>query len=423
MLKRILTLALSLLLCAVPLTSCATGAGDEPTDVSATPEQAGPVSVRTGPDFDNRFGMGASNLIETEDAYYYNSFGGYYTYYYDKASGERGVLCAKPECVHDETEQNESCNGYTFLQAKSLNLWDGTLHYVGWDQTHQLPAIFSLNLDGTGKTRFTELDLGELAYMHYPQRFDYHRGMLYAWNKLKLVSNGKPQYRNCVFSIDPETGDSRVIYDNINDHGRIGFTLYYFQQYVYICVSDWSASLYGSSNRTTKLELYRWNTETEVLESVFSTGDELVVGAMFTMWMESEDKIYLVPSATPDDEARRAYLISGGELSTAFEFDNFGAAYMVQGAAICIFPIGEQAEIRAADGSLIYSGNWSFDFGPDIDITEAPSIQSCYGDRNTIFIVYSVRTSGESRSGSLVMRYDLTGEKPVGTLIAYSPWD
>ncbi len=67
---------LILLLFVFFLTSCATGAGGGPAGSTAAPGQTGAAAARTGQDFDNRYGRGYANLIETEDAYYYADFNG-----------------------------------------------------------------------------------------------------------------------------------------------------------------------------------------------------------------------------------------------------------------------------------------------------------------------------------------------------------
>ncbi len=82
-------------------------------------------------DFDNRLGRGYPGFAESEDAYYYISSLGNYIYYYDKLSGERGVLCGKPECVHDELELNEDCSGLVRAGAV-INYYKGQLYYVGY---------------------------------------------------------------------------------------------------------------------------------------------------------------------------------------------------------------------------------------------------------------------------------------------------
>ncbi|MBO4879698.1 MAG: hypothetical protein J5544_05515 [Clostridia bacterium] len=432
------TVVIILLLFALCFSACASGAGgvpDKGTDAPATeapqasesPVPAETVSpyantaVFSDDDFDNRFGMGYDNLAETEDAYYFNSFAGYYTYYYDKASGERGVLCAKPECVHDEIAQNESCSGYTFLTAKSLNIWDGKLHYVGFDKSSRCNAIFSMDLDGTGKQCDTDLDYGDLIAS--PQRFDCHRGKLYGWCQNEDIEAGDPQIRSSVFSIDAATGEAKLIYDRTDPDYCIEFTLYYYGQYVYICVADTSAACDGNYIGTTRFDLYRWNIDTEELEAVFTTGADGISGTDIRLWIESEARIYIMPGSVPDGCCSTVYLLSSGEFSTAFEFGSCGVSCLLQGGtAACLNMLDGSAEIRAADGSIIYQGEWDLDFSLDVKYKKPPYIQSIYGDKDTMFVVYSLRLLGNSRSACCVMMYDLTDGEPEATLIAYSPW-
>jgi hypothetical protein len=89
--RRIIAILLLLLLAAA-------GCGCTPAlpedDPAGTAEALKPIP------FDNRFMSAFADIAETEDAYYlHSSFSGSnYLYYYDKASGESGVLCGKPEC-------------------------------------------------------------------------------------------------------------------------------------------------------------------------------------------------------------------------------------------------------------------------------------------------------------------------------------
>ncbi len=418
---------LILLLFVFFLTSCTTSAGGGPHDVSDAPGQTGTAAPRTGPDFDNRFGRGYANLIETEDAYYYADFNGSYIYYYDKASGERGVLCAKPECLHDAANNNTECNGYAGLHARSLNLWGGRLHYVSFDHDdHDFgTGLFSVSLDGSSKSRDVKLELGEMDKIQVPERFDYHRGMLYSRNQYKLVKNGEPQDVICVLRYDPDTGDMKELYRVADTNAAKDLCLFYYENYVYFSVCDWSAYASGKEENYMKIEIFRWNIDTEQLETVFSTGDNGLTCTMFNIWVESEDRIYIVPVEAPDGAP--VYLLSGGEITTAFEFDSFGATLIVDGAVVCIFPHEAHAEIRALpDGALIYEGDWDMDplNGLDVDY-EIAYLLAVYGDSETLFVTYGldIHDKGDTHGGSCLVRYDLSGDKPEATLIAYSPWD
>ncbi|MBO4562582.1 MAG: hypothetical protein J5772_03105, partial [Clostridia bacterium] len=90
--KTFIVLSLCLILCLAACTKA--GGGAEPTAVQQDDSS-----------FVNKFGDGYAKLIETDDAFYYSFMSGY-LYYYDKANGVSGVLCSKPECIHDAKKQN-----------------------------------------------------------------------------------------------------------------------------------------------------------------------------------------------------------------------------------------------------------------------------------------------------------------------------
>ncbi|MBR5619509.1 MAG: hypothetical protein IKW76_07225, partial [Clostridia bacterium] len=111
-----------LLLIALSFAACTPGKNEvtatvDTAEASAAPAASQEAAIETiqGWDFDNRFGGGQSSVIETDAAYYFTAPGGTYLYYYDKVSGERDVLCGRPECIHDVEPENKSCNGFVRL--------------------------------------------------------------------------------------------------------------------------------------------------------------------------------------------------------------------------------------------------------------------------------------------------------------------
>ncbi|MBR6006097.1 MAG: hypothetical protein IK064_00545, partial [Clostridia bacterium] len=66
-------------------------------DPNAVPSER-PIVFNPETDYDNRYGsLITCDMLETEDAFYLRSRNGNgFLYYYDKASGETGVLCPRP---------------------------------------------------------------------------------------------------------------------------------------------------------------------------------------------------------------------------------------------------------------------------------------------------------------------------------------
>ena len=393
-----------------------------PADTTAEPREPLTYKEVYDPetDFDNRFGNGQDSLVETEDAYYFASFCASYLYYYDKASGERGVLCGKPECTHDSTPDNKSCNGYVGLIG-TMGCWDGRLHYV----TDSIPGkvtLMSVKLDGTDKRADTALDIIIDDIWYTPQRFDYHRGRLYGWCVTDVVTGGEPKKETCILSLDPNTGATQKIYSIEADHGY-DTTLFYFGKYIYFYLGYIEAT--DNDGWITHLELRRLDTETEETEDVFISDKDGYLGSRMNFLVASEDLIYLMPLMLPEGESGSLYKLEGGELSIVFDFDTDGIGFVFDGVAFVGNPSKKHMEIRRLDGSLIYSGKWDLGtLDETVPITEPTYyFSSVFGDENELIICLRILgKKGEHNTGVCLVRYDLTGDEPAATVLAYDPW-
>ena len=399
--KALSALCLALTLC---LAACfKAGGGAEPT-----------AAPKTEPDFDNRFGDGYPNLIETEDAYYYN-FLSRYLYYYDKASGINGVLCSRPECTHDSEEYNTSCSGYIDPYLRSINMMDGRLWYCSCDYANRCNAIFSIGLDGTDKRVECDIEGYDVLGYGTPQRLDHHRGKLYGYSIYQRVTEAVPEKGLSILCIDPKTGDAQVLYDLRGSYLWVSF--YYYEQYVYCCYYEYHGKA-GSD-----VHILRWDTDTLERETVFEESG--VDGGQFSIKVVSEEKIMLVPNVLPEGSPQVVFCILNGKLTKAFEFDSLGIAYAIEGGDLCYDRDREQMEILKNDGSLVYKGDIGAGFLKELgDGMEINSESAVYGDTNEIFIVYSLKDAEETKAArsSCLVRYDLTMEEPEGELLVFSPW-
>lgn len=372
--------------------------------------------------FDNRFGMGYDNIAETEIAYYFSAFNSPFLYYYDKESGERGVLCAKPECMHDAGSGN-NCNGNIEDIGASFNLWDGRLHYYAPAGGHC--AIYSLALDGSDRRKDIEIEDAVVMPGITPQRLDYHRGMLYGYDKIKIVNNGVPLWCVCVFGIDAETGDYREIFRKESEH-ITSPVLYYLGSSVYIGYEEYDFNDAEEKTENYCWHLIRWDTDSEQIEQVAALHtDELGYnGRDFRIFTEDGERIFIVPmrnGTSGMDEPARVFLLENGKTSEEFRFDTTGPCFLTGGIAASIYVFEERCEIRRLDGSIIYEGILDMSFLDEIEEDqeyELDGISSVMGDSNELFISFYVepKIAGESRI--CLVRYDLTSGTPVPMVIA-----
>ena len=425
--KRAILILLALLFCFSAVSCGKPHPADEPELTASAPGETeasvSPAPISAANDFDNRFGKAYASLVETDQAYYYCDTSGAYLYYYDKASGERGVLCGKPDCIHDAVQANKGCSGYIASILKSVNFWDGRLHYVATDQSIGKLAIFSMDLDGTGRQRDTVINDDEIMKTSglFPQRLDYHRGKLYGWRRYETVAGAEPKRRTEIVSIDPKTGDLKVIYSIEDTCPWEQPKLYYFNDYVYFTYSMTAGTV---NDFYTVLELWRWNIETEELEKVYATDEQGGIGSWFGIYMESEDRIYLGPVMSTGEEPVIISVLENGELSTAFQFSDIGTCFILEEAAVCISP-KQFIEVRNLDGSLIFKGDYDFSFLDELELEDEYRIdvpKAAMGSSEELFIVYIFNSEQTGKSLDCLVRYDLTADEPSPVLIAVNPW-
>jgi hypothetical protein len=377
-------------------------------------------------DFDNRLGRGHPGFAESEDAYYYISSLGNYIYYYDKLSGERGVLCGKPECVHDELELNEDCSGLVRAGAV-INYYEGKLYYVGYSNFGDSEIRHSLyreNPDGTGRERLFPFTCDS---QHAPGGgIAIHRGKLYGWGNSYIVDSAVPKNDANCSCWDLETGEQTLIYERSDEVSDTRLSVFAFGKYIYICDSYFYPD---DPDRGTTVTIMRWNTEVETLETVYS--GEGYSGRYYSIWVEAESRIFFAPTIEPDRiESSRVYLLSDGEVSTAVTVDGNHAMFLLDGA-FAFLHIGKYAEQQHAlitdyDGNVLYEGSLSFDVLSEIQISpeNVPPPSAVYGSSDAIYIVFTIRNSGGA-SGicECIVRYDLGDGKIVDSkLLCVSKW-
>ena len=410
-------------------TAVPTEAAASATEPQATEEPREPLTYKEvfnpETDFDNRFDRGLDSVVETDEAYYYLTFAGTYIYYFDKASGERGVLCGKPECVHDAEESNSRCNGYADVVG-ALGCWRGRLHFIattpGGKENY---SIMSMELDGSDKRTeaYTSLMIGDTYYT--PQISSYHRGKLYCWDDHEIVHDGEPANETCIFTIDPETGKLTKVYSVESDFVYNSPSLFFFGNYVYFYLGHIEETENG--DWVTCLELRRYDIETEEIEDIFICSREGFLGSRMNIWVESEDVIYLMPTGALeiDGDTNKLYKLEAGELTVAADFSFGGWGGILDGAAIVGSPSTRRLEVRRFNGDIIYSGAWELDHIGELVYGEESDyyIGSIFGDEEELLIGLLVsRKTGELPEAVCLIKHDLTEETPQATLIACYPW-
>ncbi|MBR0156674.1 MAG: hypothetical protein IJM20_04040 [Clostridia bacterium] len=423
-----LIIALLLLPCLF-LSACGKAPSDGPSaGASSIPSPAPYVPGMTwhevfcaDTDFDNRFVNSQTNLVTTADAYYtirYDSGVGY-LYYFDRTTCESGPLCGKPECMHDVN----SCNARVKGRRDSLNLAGGRL-YFETDETNRGPGLsmcdcLSVALDGTDRRLEFEMPC---EWENGPWCLYYHRGKFYGASMPDRVVDGVPGKHVGVTSWDAKTGEYKLILARDGCGGYPVTRFFFFGTYVYFC---FASARVTESGMFSTLEVFRWDTEAEELETLYASGEYELPGEAFTLWVETENEIYIAPTIPEPSEPLAVYRLENGELTEVFRFTDPGSVCLHDGVVIrCLgSDDGKSFETQLTDyeGNTLYRGVIDKSiFEAAIPDAEAVTFQnnSICGDRNTLYYCCAVTSAGRGRI-DCILRLDFAqpGQEPERTLL------
>lgn len=406
--KRMTALILSILLL-LPVLCCAKTPAAEPADspsAEATDEPKTAYNAEFDPetDYDNRFGRTMSyHMTETEDAYYFIPFDSEktYMYYSDKASGEYGVLCGKPECLHDGEDANTRCSGYLGqYPVTTCNYFNGKLYYVAFYNPNY--RLCSMGLDGTDHETLIELPFAEDSRV---QDFFVHRGKVYGTGLCDIVEKGVPLQSATCCCWDMQTGEYKLIFQEKNQYGARDPFLFFYGKYVYLCLTLFKGPRIGAP------KIVRWDSELDRLETVFDPGDEFAWGDLFSCWVNGEDEIYLA-SEWGCDGTSEVYRISGGKIVDTLKFNEPGFIFLLDGITV---NMDDGVQIMNYNGETLYDGELSKDFLYETlspaEKNDTISFAGVYGGEDAIYVSY------RTKNKVWIMRYELSGEELIPTLL------
>ena len=456
--KRITAIIIAALLL-VPFAACARGnEGEntpEPYQNTAEPAvTAAPTAEQTfvpdhsynsETDFNNLFGgCKAYSFTETEDAYYFHMHS--YLRYYDKASGESGVLCPKPECEHDAIANNSACSAYG--DCRALACYEGRLYWFCEDRGRW--RIMSVNTDGTDKRLVREIEITQELSGDCSAFF--HRGRVYLVIIGMDVLNGTPgmTLRVCRVPIEKD-GYEEIL--SIPCLGIPQATLRFIGDDVYIFGNHDGVDTGGrqltdaelaelAGNSMNKLFVMRWNEGMTKPEFVWLNENYGFWANTKAFWVERDGTVYFGTQRLADPERQfdsegnpaRYYLCRIGPDGNAKEvFDMFdGEQYYGINAVSADVVIGTLPTskregkvgvwVRRFNGETIYKGTLPFEYRERItdDCPHSFSLGSDYfGTEDWIVLgleeEYSDHPDGLKRY--YYVKYDFTENGPAETLL------
>ena len=400
-------------------------------------------------DFNNLFG-GCKwfSFTETEDAYYLHMHS--FIRYFDKISGESGVLCPRPECEHDAIAGNRSCSAYG--DCHGLAYYEGRLYWFCEYRYGRTWGIFSANTDGSEKRLVREIEItpelsGDCCAF-------FHRGWLYLVVINMDVVQGTPgtTLRVCRVPIEREGYEEILSIPCLTLPQAtlrfIGDDVYIFGNYDGVdtggkkLTDSEIAELAGSN--TVKLFVMRWNESMSGPELLYLNEDYGFWANIKSFWVERDGNVYFGSQRLSDperdyDKTSNPFVYSlirvapDGSSEEVFDmFDGvlqYGINAVSEGVVIGTEPVDRSTErneagiwVRRFNGETVFKGALPLEYRAGI----ADEYPHCFSLGSEYFgtedwIVLGVEELFDDHPDGLrryyCVKYDLTEDGPVETVI------
>lgn len=175
-----------------------------------------------------------SGVVQSEDGYYYigtaprdDMYIKTYLCYYDKLSGASGIICGRPECLH----QDSDCDAYFPAGAEGLSFYDGKLYW--YDNFNG--GIYCCDPDLRNRKKVVSVNHNDASLEFSNHSSAFHRGYYYIWGRCQGVSDAAVQNIWKFVRISLDTGKIETlfeqaapenIYDGISDVSFCGTHAY-----------------------------------------------------------------------------------------------------------------------------------------------------------------------------------------------------
>ena len=428
----------------VPKTTAA--ATDAPTaapGTTASPadiQYLGDLSYDPETDYDPRFGSFMTVVIDAGDVFYWHGEECYIRYC-DKLGGDWGVLCGKPECVHDNGNahwHNNGCNGFMGEIGPLFWKYRDKFYYVNeWEAKDEgLGVLYRMNLDGSGHEKLGMFPVihGSFAEAMEPQCFYCHRGLLYTRTMFSDVFEGEPIQRTGYYVMNIDGSDQKTIYES--DESYYGF-MTFMGEYCYVL--DYSDREVGEDEYVIWIKMMRWSPNTEKTEIIYE-GSEMMRPNEGELFMKDGD-IYC-PSMFVMHEGKRAVMrFHEGKWEEMLNFDDPDMRWTVicvsDGVTIARNFVETDPDSEDYDREAKFSTDmdiWIKDFddntlykGPlPTGWKERPEVLPgmrliqlvAFGDSSTVYMLLHLMSTGEDiTETNLFLRYDITENGLAETVI------
>ena len=382
-------------------------------------------------DFDQKLGMNGnlSTVIETEDVYYWLLNNDGYLRYCEKDGSDHGVVCGRPECVHDNGNaiaynRDKDCNGYVGSVRPYMWLADGKLWYID-DYTYfrtypdSCGVIMSMELDGTNKELVKVIPKPKTQYGDgnlCPQYCCFHRGMLYSFVTGGSIDDGEPSQPFLAMAF-PLDGDEWItIYDSGRDfHWGSVMPV---GDYCYITDDAWAYADpsiledddYDGEVITSRSEdiILRWCSVTGELEELYR-GD---MGGIYRYWIDEEGNFYTISKYEEGVGSKSVLRLVDGAWETVLDFEDPDVDYTIRSLSDGIVIARSYKEydrngmdpdidiwIKRYDGTTVYKGKLPVAWLEEA--AETPTFERTHlvcGNDSELFCIFETHKRTPNRS-------------------------
>ena len=309
-------------------------------------ENMGSISGR---DAQNKYRGTASGVFafqETEELFFGSSLLGKNVYYYDKASGISGVLCADPSCTHDSSDCGACMEKGGFFYAgegKAYWLQQGQMR-DGWDY-----FLYKGALSGTNRQLVKRISMENVIQKYNPQWYEIHRDKLYFLGQ-KDVVEGVNTYTRVTLVSTPLDGsqDYTVLFEETFDQAVHPYVRFVGDD-IYLTMQIFTP---GSP---ADVKILKIGVKTGENEPVYEeTG---MMDAIKPAWVTENREIYL--PGYHDGHACVWKLENGQRVEVcSWEYGNPSCPDIMDGIAVFTYPTEGIRWIDVIDlsGQLLYSG-------------------------------------------------------------------
>ena len=385
------------------------GSAASSADISTEPTEESVESKST--DHDNRLSnKWGPSLVETEDALILLPMVVPNLYYYDKATGDCGPLCGRPECTHTDA----GCNSYVG-GASSMSCYDGKLYWLGSRKIaeKQYFGIWKMDTDGTNLELFADFQ-GLQDEWGVTEGMVLHRGRIYLLVREDTVEDTVPVV--CLRLLSAELAHPTSFHVLLERRSSTGFhhDLNLVGDNAYFCI----ASIEETNVNLLTREIVRISIPAEETQQLYYA--EHTPLSYMAFYVTKEEKVYL---CTAEYDRIPFYFcklwrVENGDLVPVFEFSDEELLYghvSITDGLVRYVALDSEEELAVwytdLEGNTLYKGPLESDKYA-LGVGGGTTIE--FGGQDTVFYVY--RESAKANKFYL-LRYDVAPSGVTETVL------